>query len=300
MFLRETLKGTGVALVTPFSHNLDVDYNALGKLIDFVIDGGVSYVVSLGTTGETPTLNKKEKINIVEFTYERVNQRVPVVIGIGGNDTNELINDLGTFPLDRAVAVLSASPYYSKPSQEGLFQHYKALAEASPKPILLYNVPGRTGRNMTAATTLKLAKEVENIVGIKEASGDMAQCMQILRDRPQHFLVVSGDDALALPQMACGMEGIISVAANALPGAFSAMIQSCLEGDFGAAKKANDKLIEAYELMFAENNPAGVKAFLSDLGVIENITRLPVVPLSDELHDRVRSYLEKEIKFAVH
>ena len=300
MFLRETLRGTGVALVTPFTRNLEVDYNALGKLLDFVIDGGVNYVVSLGTTGETPTLNKKEKINIVEYTYERVGQRVPVVVGIGGNDTRELIDDLKTFPLDRAIAVLSASPYYSKPSQEGLYLHYKALAEASPKPILLYNVPGRTGRNMTAATTLKLANEVENIAGIKEASGDMAQCMQILRDKPQHFLVVSGDDALAMPQMACGMEGIISVAANALPKDFSTMIRFCLKGDFEAAKKANDQLIEAYELMFAENNPAGVKAFLSDLGVIENFTRLPVVPLSEELHDRVRMYLTKETKFAVH
>ena len=300
MFLRETLRGTGVALVTPFTRNLEVDYNALGKLLDFVIDGGVNYVVSLGTTGETPTLNKKEKINIVEYTYERVGQRVPVVVGIGGNDTRELIDDLKTFPLDRAIAVLSASPYYSKPSQEGLYLHYKALAEASPKPILLYNVPGRTGRNMTAATTLKLANEVENIAGIKEASGDMAQCMQILRDKPQHFLVVSGDDALAMPQMACGMEGIISVAANAFPKDFSTMIRFCLKGDFEAAKKANDQLIEAYELMFAENNPAGVKAFLSDLGVIENFTRLPVVPLSEELHDRVRMYLTKETKFAVH
>ena len=294
------MRGTGVALVTPFTRNLEVDYNALGKLIDFVIDGGVNYVVSLGTTGETPTLNKKEKINIVEYTYERVGQRVPVLVGIGGNDTRELIDDLKTFPLDRAIAVLSASPYYSKPSQEGLYLHYKALAEASPKPILLYNVPGRTGRNMTAATTLKLANEVENIAGIKEASGDMAQCMQILRDKPQHFLVVSGDDALAMPQMACGMEGIISVAANALPKDFSTMIRFCLKGDFEAAKKANDQLIEAYELMFAENNPAGVKAFLSDLGVIENFTRLPVVPLSEELHDRVRMYLTKETKFAVH
>jgi 4-hydroxy-tetrahydrodipicolinate synthase len=300
MFLRETLQGTGVALVTPFSQDFKVDYNALGKLIDFVIDGGVNYVVSLGTTGETPTLNKKEKINIIEFTYERVNNRVPVVVGIGGNDTYELINDLKTFPLDRAIAVLSASPYYSKPSQEGIFSHYKALAEASPRPIILYNVPGRTGRNMTAETTIRLAKEVENIAGIKEASGDMAQCMQILRDKPDHFLVVSGDDALGLPQMACGMEGIISVAANALPNDFSTMIRYCLKGDFEAAKKVNDKLIEAYELMFAENNPAGVKAFLAELGLIENVTRLPVVPLSEALHDKVRTYLQQELKLAVH
>lgn len=300
MFEREPLQGTGVALVTPFSKNSEVDYNALGKLIDFVIDGGVNYLVSLGTTGETPTLNKKEKINIIEFTYERARNRVPVVIGIGGNDTKDLINDLRSFPLDQAVAVLSASPYYSKPSQEGLYFHYKALAEASPKPILLYNVPGRTGRNMTADTTVKLAHEVENIVGIKEASGDMAQCMQILRDKPDHFLVVSGDDALALPQIACGMEGIISVAANALPNDFSSMVGYCLKGDFEGAKKINDKLIEAYELMFAENNPAGVKAFLFELGVIENITRLPVVPLSEGLTTKVKSYLKNQLKLAVH
>ena len=300
MFLRETLQGTGVALVTPFSNDFEIDYNALGKLIDFVIDGGVNYVVSLGTTGETPTLNKKEKINIVEYTYDRVNNRVPVVVGIGGNDTNELINDLKTFPLDQAIAVLSASPYYSKPSQEGIFQHYKALAEASSRPIILYNVPGRTGRNMNAETTIRLAKEVENIAGIKEASGDMAQCMQILRDKPDHFLVVSGDDALALPQMACGMEGVISVAANALPKDFSNLIRYCLKGDYEAAKKVNDKLIEAYELMFAENNPAGVKAFLAELGIIENITRLPVVPLSEPLHEKVKAYLQNELKLAVH
>lgn len=300
MFLTEALRGTGVALVTPFSQDFKIDYNALGKLIDFVIDGGVNYVVTLGTTGETPTLNKKEKVNIVEYTYERVNNRVPVVVGIGGNDTYELINDLKTFPLERAIAVLSASPYYSKPSQEGIFAHYKALAEASSRPIILYNVPGRTGRNMTADTTIRLAKEVENIAGIKEASGDMAQCMQILRDKPDHFLVVSGDDALALPQMACGMEGIISVAANALPKDFSTMIRYCLKGDFEAAKKVNDKLIEAYELMFAENNPAGVKAFLSEFGVIENITRLPVVPLSEGLHEKVKAYLQNELKLVVH
>jgi 4-hydroxy-tetrahydrodipicolinate synthase len=300
MSLRDTLQGTGVALVTPFTTDLQIDYNALGKLIDFVIDGGVNYLVSLGTTGETPTITKKEKISIIEFTYEKVNERVPVVVGIGGNNTQELINDLRSFPLDHAFAVLSASPYYSKPSQEGLYFHYKALADACSKPIILYNVPGRTGRNMTAATTIKLAREVENIAGIKEASGDMAQCMQILRDKPDDFLVVSGDDALALPQMSCGMEGVISVAANALPRDFSTMVRLCLKGDYKAAKKVNDKLIDAYDLMFAENNPAGVKAFLSELGVIENITRLPVVPLSEGLHSKVKSYLQKELKLVIH
>ena len=277
MSLRQTLSGTGVALITPFQANQQVDLDALGKLIDFVIKGGVEYVVTLGTTGETPTLSRKEKINIINYTYDKVAGRVPVVVGIGGNNTLELIEDLKTFPLDKAVAVLSASPYYNKPSQEGIFLHYKALAAASPKPILLYNVPGRTGRNMSAATTLRLA-EVPNIVGIKEASGDMAQCMQILRDRPAGFLVVSGDDALTFPQLACGMDGVISVAANAFPQGFTDMARAALKGDVAAAKKLNDPLIEAYELMFAENNPAGVKAFLTELGFIENVLRLPMTP----------------------
>ena len=203
MSLRNILKGTGVALVTPFKSNLEVDYDALEAVIDFVIRGGVEYLVTLGTTGETPTLDRSEKISIANFTFEKVNGRVPVVIGIGGNNTTELVRDLETFPVEKSAAVLSASPYYSKPSQEGLFQHYKTLAESSSKPLILYNVPGRTGRNVNASTTIRLAYEVENVLGIKEASGDMALCMQILRDRPDNFLVESGDDALALPQIAC-------------------------------------------------------------------------------------------------
>jgi 4-hydroxy-tetrahydrodipicolinate synthase len=218
---------------------------------------------------------------------------VPVVIGIGGNDTRELVKELENFPLDKAAAVLSASPYYSKPSQEGLFQHYKTLALASPKPILLYNVPARTGRNLEAATTLRLAKEVDNIAGIKEASGDMAQCMHILRDRPEDFLVVSGDDALAFPQIACGMDGIISVAANAFPRLFTDMIRLCLKGDFKGAKKLNDQLISGYEILFAENNPAGVKAAMFELRLIENYLRLPVVQISPALHARLKAYLAK-------
>jgi 4-hydroxy-tetrahydrodipicolinate synthase len=204
-----------------------------------------------------------------------------------------LLKDLETFPLDKSVAVLSASPYYNKPSQEGLYQHYKMLAAASPKPIILYNVPGRTGRNINAATTIRLANEVKNIGGIKEASGDMAQCMQILRDKPSNFLVVSGDDALVLPQIACGMEGVISVAANAFPKQFSDMVRKCLNADYKAAKKLNDELIEAYELMFAENNPAGVKAFMTEMGLLSNYLRMPMVPLSDPLHAKVRAYLKK-------
>src|SRR5258708_8893026 len=228
MALREQLRGTGVAMISAFRPDFTIDYDALEKVIDFVINGGVEYIVALGTTGETPTLSKEEKIAIANFTYEKVNGRVPVVGGIGGKESQELVKGRKSFPMDKAAAVLSASPYYSKPSQEGLFQHYKTLAAVSPKPILLYNVPGRTGRNLTAATTIRLAREVKNIMGIKEASGDMAQCMEILRDKPADFLVVSGDDALALPQIACGMEGGISVAANSFPRKFTDMVRNFL------------------------------------------------------------------------
>ena len=291
MSLRETLRGTGVALITPFQSNTSIDYTALEKVIDFVIAGGVEYVVTLGTTGETPTLSKEEKKQIALFTYEKVAGRVPVVVGIGGNNTAELLQELNSFPLDKAAAVLSASPYYSKPSQEGLFLHYKALAEASPKPLLLYNVPGRTGRNLSAATTIRLAHEVKNVAGIKEASGDMAQCMEILRDKPDDFLVVSGDDALAFPQIACGMEGVISVAAKGFPRPFSDMVRLALKGDLRGAKALNDRLIAGYDIMFAENNPAGIKGAMAEKGLIGNYVRLPVAPLSAGLQAKWKEYL---------
>lgn len=293
MSLRKTLQGTGVALVTPFTTDNRVDFPSLGKVIDAMIHGGVEYLITLGTTGETPTLEKQEKLDIVNYTFEKVAGRVPVIVGIGGNNTAELVKDLHHFPLDKAIAVLSASPSYNKPSQEGIIEHYKVLAKESSKPIILYNVPGRTGRNMSAATTLQLAREVPNIAGMKEAGGDMGQCMQLLRDRPEDFLLVSGDDALAMPQIACGMDGVISVAANAFPAAFSEMVRLCLKNNFPAAKKINDSLLDAYDLMFAENNPAGVKAFMYEQGLIENIVRLPVVPLSAGLHAKVKAYLQK-------
>lgn len=295
MTLREQLRGTGVALVTPFQSDLTVDYKALARVIDFVIAGGVEYLVTMGTTGETPTISKEEKKDIVLFTYQQVAGRVPVVVGVGGNNTRELEGELATLQLDKAVAVLSASPYYSKPSQEGLFQHYKALAAASPKPILLYNVPGRTGRNLSAGTTIRLANEVKNIGGIKEASGDMAQCMEVLRDRPASFLVVSGDDALAMPQIACGMDGVISVAANSFPRAFTDMVRLSLKGDFAGAKLLNDRLIGGYELLFAENNPAGVKAAMSELKLIGNYVRLPIVPLSEGLQKKMKEYVHQTL-----
>jgi 4-hydroxy-tetrahydrodipicolinate synthase len=293
MDLREQLRGTGVALVTPFKSNFEIDFDALGKVIDFVISGGVEYVITLGTTGETPTLSKDEKIALVNFTYKHIDERVPVVVGIGGNNTSEVIKDIEKYPLEKAAAILSASPSYSKPSQEGLFQHYKAIAAATVKPIIVYNVPSRTGRNITASTTIRLAKEVENIAGIKEASGDMDQCMHILRDRPESFLVVSGDDVLAMPQIACGMDGVISVAANGFPKQFSEMVRLALKNDFQNAKNVNDVLIEGYEYLFGENNPAGVKAALSELGIIENYLRLPVTPLGKDLHARLAAYISK-------
>ena len=291
MSVRVLLKGTGVAAVTPFTANNHIDFEALGHLLDHLINGGVQYIVTMGTTGETPVLSKEEKKSIIEFTYAHVNARVPIVVGVGGNSTQEVIADLQFFPLDQATAVLSASPYYNKPSQEGIFQHYKALAEASPKPIILYNVPGRTGRNMSSATTLRLAA-IPNIVGIKEASGDMQQCIEILKDRPDDFLVVSGDDVLAMAQIACGMDGVISVAANVFPQQFSEMIERSLAFDFAAAKKINDLLLKGYDLMFAENNPAGAKAFLAEMGILQNLVRLPVVPLSEPLHEQVVAYLK--------
>lgn len=294
MTLREQLRGTGVALVTPFQSDFSVDYPALERIIDFVIEGGVEYIVTMGTTGETPTLSRQEKKEIVQFTYNKIAGRVPVVVGIGGNNTAELIKELESFPLEKSVAVLSASPYYSKPSQEGLFQHYKALAGASPKPLLLYNVPGRTGRNVSAATTIRLSREVPNIAGIKEASGDMAQCMELLRDRPENFLIVSGDDALAFPQIAVGMDGVISVAANSFPSGFTEMVRMALRGDLKGAKALNDKLIAGYDLLFAENNPAGVKCAMSELQLLGNHLRLPVVPVSEGLHTKMKEYIKGE------
>jgi len=293
MSLRTQLQGTGVAIITPFKSSMEVDFDALGKLIDFIIDNRVEYIVTLGTTGETPTLDTEERFDIINYTYEKVNGRVPVVVGIGGNNTKEVMENLQSYPLEKAAAVLSASPYYNKPSQEGIFQHYKNIAEASPVPVILYNVPGRTGSNITAETTLRLAKEVKNIAGMKEASGNMVQCMHILRDRPEDFLVVSGDDHITLPLIACGMDGVISVAANCFPKDFSEMVRLCLKGDFASARPLHYKCLEGNDLLFAENNPAGAKAFLFEMGLIENVLRLPVVPLSAGIHQKVKVYLNK-------
>ena len=293
MSLKNTLRGTGVALITPFKKNFEVDFPALERLIDNLIKNGVEYLVSLGTTGETPTLSKPEMIDILNCTFDKVNQRVPVIVGIGGNNTAELLATIELFPLDKASAVLSSSPNYNKPSQEGIFQHYKKFSEASPKPVILYNVSGRTGSNITAETTIRLARECENIAGIKEASGNMVQCMHILKDRPEGFLVVSGDDHIALPLIACGMDGVISVAANCFPGDFSELIRLSLSLNFSEADKLQYKLLDGIDLLFAENNPAGVKCFLAEMGLIENVLRLPLVPLSSPFHQKVKEFISK-------
>jgi 4-hydroxy-tetrahydrodipicolinate synthase len=291
MSLKNTLRGTGVAVITPFKKNQEVDYDALEKHIDNLIKNGIEYVVTLGSTGETATLSKEEMIDIANFTFDKVNNRVPIVVGISGNNTSQLLESLKSFNLDKAAAVLSSSPSYNKPSQEGIFQHFKIFSEASPKPVILYNVPSRTSSNMTAETTIRLAKECENVAGIKEASGMMVRCMHILKNSPEDFLVVSGDDHLALPLIACGMDGVISVAANCFPKDFCELIRAALSSDFESAKKLQKKLLVGMDLLFAENNPSGLKAFLSEMGVIENVLRLPLVPLSEGLHQRVKEFI---------
>jgi 4-hydroxy-tetrahydrodipicolinate synthase len=292
--LRETLKGTGVALVTPFKKDKSIDFTSLENLIDIQIAGGLDYLVTLGTTGESVVLSDEEKIEVFNCTVKKVNGRVPIVIGIGGNDTAAVIKSFIKFDLSKVVAILSVSPYYNKPSQEGLYQHYIALADAAPKPILLYNVPGRTGRNMTAATTLRLASH-PNIAGIKEAVSELTQMIAILKDRPSDFLVVSGDDEMVMAQMACGCDGVISVAANAFAKPFSDMIRFAMAGDFSMAKRVNDLLAEGYTYMFEENNPAGIKAFMFEQGLIQNELRLPLVPVSAPLQAKIHNYLQRYI-----
>lgn len=290
MSLKIQLRGTGVAIVTPFKTG-EIDFAALENLIEFLIKKKVEYIVTLGTTGETPTLSKSEKKEIIAFTKKTINKRVPLVVGIGGNNTADVIEQLKDLDANDITAVLSASPYYNKPSQEGIFQHYKALAEASPRPIILYNVPGRTSSNISAETTVRLAKECKNIAGIKEASGNMVQCMHILKNAPEDFLIVSGDDHIAMALIACGMDGVISVVANCFPEEFSDLIRYALDFNFAEAQKIQNKLLEGIDLLFVENNPAGVKEFLHQMKLIENELRLPLVPLSDQFSKKITTFL---------
>jgi 4-hydroxy-tetrahydrodipicolinate synthase len=279
--------GTGVAVVTPFNADGTVDYDGLKNLINYLVEGKVEYLVSLGTTGEASTLNKSEKKKIWEFTAEINNGRLPLVAGIGGNDTAEVAQSIKDFEANGYDAILSASPYYNKPTQEGIYQHYKAVTEATALPILLYNVPGRTASNVSPETTCRLANDFKNIIGTKEASGNFDQFNQIMRDKPADFMLISGDDPVALPMISLGAVGVISVIGNALPKQLSDMIRLALKGDFSAAALLHLNLIEFTRQMFAEGNPAGVKAALKQLGVCDDHVRLPLVKVSDELRQAI-------------
>ena len=291
--IQSKLRGTGVALITPFTKSGDVDYNSLEKLIEHCIKGGVEYLVSLGTTGESVTLSAEEKLDVLNFTVEKGAKRVPVVAGFGGNNTQYLLKEIESYHFKGVDAVLSVSPAYNKPTQEGIFQHYKAVAAASPVPVLLYNVPGRTSSNMKAETTLRLANEVENIIGIKEASGDFAQCMQIVKNKPKDFMVISGDDNITLGLAAYGFDGVISVVGQAFPSTFSEMVRHCLKDDFAGARKLHYELNDITDMLFAEGNPAGVKAALEILGICEAHVRLPLVDISKELRGKLKVAIEK-------
>ena len=280
-------------MVTPFNPDGSVDYPGLGNLINYIIDGGIEYLVSLGTTGETATLTKDEKQSVWEFTAETVAGRVPLVAGIGGNNTREIAATMEGFSIKGYDAILSVSPYYNKPTQEGIYQHYKTLASASPLPLILYNVPGRTGSNITAETTLRLAHDFKNIIGIKEASANFDQFNRIVRDKPEDFLFISGDDPITLPMIAMGAAGVISVVGNALPSIFSTMVRMCLDGRFAEALPLHYSLIEVTGLFFAEGNPGGVKAALKQLGICGDTVRLPLVNISEATGNRIAGELRQ-------
>lgn len=289
------LYGAGVALVTPFHSDGSIDFEGLERVIEHQINGGMDYLVSLGTTGETATLTEDERKAIWKVTAEAVAGRVPLVAGIGGNNTAEVVHQLKSFDRHDYIATLSVSPYYNKPTQEGIYRHYKAVAEASPLPVILYNVPGRTGSNISSETTARLAREVDNIVAIKEASGNFDQFSKIMRDKPDEFLLVSGDDPATLPMMALGAAGIISVVANAFPADVVRLAKLCLEGNYVEARSIHSKLIRITELCFAEGNPTGVKEMLHQLGICGATVRLPLVEASAQLSETIREELPKVI-----
>lgn len=271
-------KGLGIALITPFTSDGEVDYKALKRLVEYQLGNGADFLCILATTGETPCLTADEKQKIKDLVRNVVNGRVPILIGCGGNNTAAIVEELKTGDFKGFDGVLSVCPYYNKPSQEGLFQHFRAIANATELPVVLYNVPGRTGINLKAATTLRLARECRNIVGIKEASGNLEQVDEIIKGKPAHFDVISGDDALTFPMIACGAVGVISVIGNALPREFSKMIRLEFKGEYEGARKIHHKFTELYSLLFVDGNPAGVKCLLHEMGMIENVLRLPLVP----------------------
>ena len=286
------IKGVGVALITPFN-NYEIDYEALGRMVEHVINGGVDYIVALGSTAETATLSTSEQHDVLRFVVERTAGRVPIVAGMGGNDTHALCESLKSFDLSGTVAILSVVPYYNKPSQEGIYRHYMAVAEASPVPVIIYNVPGRTGVNMTAETTLRLAHATKKIVAVKEASGDIEQMQRILDSRPEEFLVLSGDDGITVELIKRGGEGVISVAANAFPEKFCCCVHNALEGRIAEAEAQIEELSEPIQLLFREGNPTGVKCMTAAMGITKAEPRLPLVEGSAALREDIEIAITK-------
>jgi len=292
----DQFKGTGVAIVTPFHESGNIDFGSLEKIIEHVISNGVNYLVSLGTTGESAALSKDEKVAVLDFTIETVNKRIPIVAGLGGNNTQEVINTIKATTFDGVDAILSVCPYYNKPQQKGIYSHFKAIAGISPVPVILYNVPGRTACNITAETTLRLANDFENIVGIKEASGNLGQCMEIIKNRPHGFLLISGDDALTLPLLALGADGVISVVANAFPKQFSEMVNLGIKGKFNKARYLHYLLLEFTNGLFLDGSPSGIKAALETLDLCKNTVRLPLVKVNKTANSIIAEQAEYIIK----
>ncbi|MBK7879847.1 MAG: 4-hydroxy-tetrahydrodipicolinate synthase [Saprospiraceae bacterium] len=286
------LRGTGVALITPFNKEKEIDYPALQKLIEHCIAGGVNSLISMGTTGESVTLTKEEKAQLLAFTIKQAAGRAQIIVGIGGNNTQEVAEEIESLDTTGISAILSSSPAYNKPSQEGIYQHYMALEKVAKLPIIIYNVPGRTASNLTAETTLRLAHASSKFAGVKEASGDLAQATKIIKDRPEHFLVLSGDDPLALALVGIGGDGVISVIANAYPKEFSQMIRMSLNGDFNAAQKINNTLFDLHKWLYIDGNPSGIKAACNLLGICENEFRLPLVPMAAANYQKLREAME--------
>ena len=284
-------KGTGVAIVTPFLRSGAVDFDAFGRIVDHIIGGGVEFIVVLGTTGESSTVSKQEKKALIEFAVQKISKRVPLVVGIGGNCTSDVVLAIHSTPLKGVDGILSVCPYYNKPQQEGIFLHFKTIAEASPVPVIIYTVPGRTSSNIAAATTLRLARECPNIVGIKEASGNFDQIFQVLKNRPKDFLVLSGDDALTLPMISAGADGVISVVANAYPREFSDMVRQGIKGDYKKARANHFLLLDFTNALFADGSPAGIKAALEIKKLCRNELRLPLVGVKKEVYQRLRELI---------
>jgi len=286
-------KGLGVALVTPFTSTGEVDYTSLRRLLDYQLSNGTDFLCVLGTTAETPTLTEEEKQNIINLCRDKVQGRIPILLGMGGNNTAAIVSQLAKADLHGIDGILSVCPYYNKPSQEGLYQHFRTIATNSPVPVVLYNVPGRTGVNMTAETTLRLARDCENIIAVKEASGNFGQIDDIIKNKPKDFDVISGDDGITFPLITLGAAGVISVIGNALPKEFSRMVRLALAGDYSNALTIHHKFAELFKLLFVDGNPAGVKAMLSSMGLLENELRLPLVPSRISTMERISAIVKE-------